>query len=207
MSSLRKNLTLSSTASTIRVTSITRPVTQRRGYMHRKLFSLFLLFLIPAAVLMVPLNAQADPADPEEVAHMKAGHKKVDGVVSEVKSGLYTVKTSAGATLTLAESAAIRDGRDLPKVGDAMTLWVNEGNMVMDARPKGQPGKAPRFISGTLASIDHGHSLMTLSTSGGEKSFKLRPESRMFRDIAVGAHVTIEVNDTGEVIDLHKDIQ
>ena len=175
--------------------------------MSRKLFSLFSLFVIPAAVLMVPLNALADPADPEEVAHMKAGHKKVEGVVSEVKSGLYTVKTSTGATLTLAESAAIRYGRDLPKVGDAMTLWVNEGNMVMDARPKGQPGKAPRFISGTLASIDNGHSQMTLLTSGGEKSFKLKPESRMFRDIAVGAHVTIEVNDTGEVIDLHKDIQ
>ena len=27
----------------------------------------------------------------------------------------------------------------------------------------------------------------------------------MFRQIAVGAEVTIEVNDTGEVIDIHKD--
>jgi hypothetical protein len=27
----------------------------------------------------------------------------------------------------------------------------------------------------------------------------------MFRDIAVGSEVTIEVNDTGEVIDIHKD--
>ena len=175
--------------------------------MYRKLFSLFSLFVIPVAVLMSPLTAQADPANPEEIAHMKAGHKKVDGVVSEVKSGLYTVKTSTGATLTLAESAAGRSDRDLPKVGDEMTLWVNEGNMVIDARPKGQPGKGPRFISGTLASIDNGHSQMTLSTPGGERNFKLRPESRMFRDIAVGAHVTIEVNDTGEVIDLHKDIQ
>lgn len=173
--------------------------------MHRKLFSLFLLFFIPAAVLMTHLGAQANTTDPEEVAHMKAGHKKIEGVVSEVKSGLYTVKTSTGATLTLAESAAVRDGRDVPKVGDAMTLWVNEGNMVMDAHPKGQPDKVPRFISGTLASIDNGHSQMTLSTSGGEKNFKLKPESRMFRDIAVGAQVTIEVNEAGEVIDLHKD--
>ena len=86
-----------------------------------------------------------------------------------------------------------------------MTLWVNEGNMVMDARPKGHPGKGPRFITGTLASIDNGKSQLTLSTSGGEKSFHLRPESRMFRNIAVGAEVTIEVNDTGEVIDIHKD--
>jgi len=46
---------------------------------------------------------------------------------------------------------------------------------------------------------------MTLSTPGGEKNFHLRPESRMFRDIAVGAEVTIEVHDTGEVDDIHKD--
>jgi len=173
--------------------------------MLRKIFSIFSLFILPAAVLMIPLEAQSDPADLGEVAHMKAGHKKVEGVVSEVKSGLYTVKTSTGATLTLTESAAVRQGRDVPKVGDEMTLWVNEGNMVMDARLKGQPGKVPRFISGTLMSIDNGKSQMTLSTSGGEQGFSLRPESRMFRDIAVGTQVTLEVNDTGEVIDIHKD--
>ena len=149
--------------------------------MLRKILSLFSLFVIPAAVLMIPLDAQSDPADPEEVAHMKAGHKKVEGVVTEVKSGLYTVKSPTGATLTLTEAAAVRNGHSAPKVGDEMTLWVNEGNMVMDARPKGQPGKGPRFITGTLASIDNGKSKMTLATSGGEKSFNLRPESRMFR--------------------------
>ena len=170
--------------------------------MLRKLFS---LFVIPAAVLMIPLGAQANPADPEEVAHMKAGHQKVQGVVSEVKSGLYTVKTSTGATYTLAESAAVRRGRGVPKVGDEMTLWVNEGNMVMNANLKGGFDKAPQFITGTLASIDSGQSQLTLSTSGGEKNYKLKPESRMFRDIAAGTQVTIEVNEAGEVIDIHKD--
>ena len=173
--------------------------------MLRRIFLIFSLFIIPAVVLMTPLAAQSDTADPEEVAHMKAGHKKVEGVVTEVKSGLILVKSATGATLTLTEAAAFRQGRDVPKVGDEMTLWVNEGNMVMDARLKGQPGKAPRFISGTLSSIDNGKSQMTLSTSGGERGYSLRPESRMFRDIAVGTQVTIEVNDTGEVIDIHKD--
>ena len=42
---------------------------------------------------------------------MKAGHKKVEGVVTEVKSGLYTVKTSTGATLTLTETAVVRHGQ------------------------------------------------------------------------------------------------
>jgi hypothetical protein len=172
--------------------------------MCRTIHSMCLLLVIPVAVLMIPLKAQSDPADPEEVTHMKSGHKKVEGVVIEMKSGLYTVKTPTGATLTLTEAAAVRHGHDIPKVGDEMTLWVNEGNMVMDARPKGQPGKTPRFISGTLVSIDYAQSQMMLSTSGGDKGFKLRPESRMFRDIAAGSQVTIEVNESGEVIDLHK---
>jgi hypothetical protein len=126
-------------------------------------------------------------------------------MVTEVKSGLIIVKSSTGATLTLTEAAALRQGKAVPKVGDEMTLWVNEGNMVMAAYPKGQPGKAPRFIAGTLLSIDNGKSQMTLSTSGGERGYSLRPESRMFRDIAVGSEVTIEVNEMGEVIDIHKD--
>jgi len=173
--------------------------------MLSKTFWTFSLFILLAVVLFTPLAAQSDPADPAEVSRMKSGHQKVEGVVIEMRSGLYTVKTSTGATLTLTEAAAVRHGHRAPKIGDEMTLWVNEGNMVMDARPKGQPGKGPHFITGTLASIDNGKSKMTLSTSGGEKDFKLRPESRMFRDIPVGTQVTIEVNDTGEVIDIHKD--
>jgi hypothetical protein len=172
--------------------------------MLRKIFSILSVFFIPAVVLLNPLTAQSDPATPEEIAHMKAGHKKVEGVVTEVKSGLYTVKTTTGATLTLTEATAFRQGQAVPKVGDEMTLWVNEGNMVMDSRPNGQPDKEPRFITGTLASIDNGKSQMTLSTSGGERGYSLRPESRMFRDIAVGSEVTIEVNEMGEVIDVHK---
>jgi hypothetical protein len=172
--------------------------------MLRKMFSIFSLFIIPAAVLMIPVNIQSQSADPDEAAHMKAGHKKVEGVVTAVKSGLTTVKTPTG-TLTLSENAAIRHGHGTYKVGDKVTLWVNEGNMVVDAHPKGQLGKAHRSISGKLVSLDNAKSQITLSTPEGEKSFKLKPESRMFTEIAVGTPVTAEVNESGEVIDLHKD--
>ena len=175
--------------------------------MCRLLRSLFSLVMIPVAILIIPLDSQADPADPEDIVHMKAGHKKVEGVVSDVKSGLYTVKTPTGTTYALTEAAAVRHGHGVPKVGDEMTLWVNEGNMVIDAHMKGQPVTPHRFISGTLASIDNAKSQVTLSTSEGEKNFKLKPESRMFRDIAAGTQVTIEVNESHEVIDLHKDKQ
>jgi hypothetical protein len=145
--------------------------------MRRKIFSIFSLFIIPAAVLMTPLVAQSDSANPEAIARMKFGHQQVEGLVIDKKSGLYTVKTSTGATLTLAEAAAVRHGHRAPKVGDEMTLWVNEGNMVMDVRPKGHPDKAPRFISGTLASIDYGKSRLMLSTLAEEKVFPSDPRT------------------------------
>ena len=56
--------------------------------MLRKILSLFSFFVIPASVLMFPLNAQSALADPEDIAHMKSGHKKVEGVVIDMKSGL-----------------------------------------------------------------------------------------------------------------------
>lgn len=175
--------------------------------MLRKAFSLFSLLAIPVAVLLISVNAQSDPADPEEVAHMKAGHIKVEGVVIDIRSGLYTVKTSTGATRKLSENAAIRRGHEIPKIGDELTFWVNEGNAVMDVHRKGHSDQHHQFISGTLASIDNAKSQLTLSTSAGEKNYKVKPESRMFRDIAAGAQVTIEVNESEEVIDLHKDKQ
>ena len=65
---------------------------RRDGTMLCKILLTFSLFFIPVVVLMAPLAAQSDPLDLEEVAHMKAGHQQVEGVVTEVKSGLYTVK-------------------------------------------------------------------------------------------------------------------
>jgi hypothetical protein len=89
--------------------------------MFRKMFSIFTLFILPAVVLITPLVARSSPVDLEEVAHMKAGHQEVEGVVSEVKSGLYTVKISTGAMITLTEAAAVREGHRAPKVGDELT--------------------------------------------------------------------------------------
>ncbi len=173
--------------------------------MCRNLLLLFSIFVTPVALFTIPFDAQADPADLGEIAHMRFGHQKVEGVVTDSRSGLYTVKTSTGTNYTLAESVAVRYGREVPKVGDEMILLINEGNHIMDARKKGAHTEDLHYMSGRLMSINYGKSHMRLSTSEGEKNFKLRPENLMFRDIAVGTPVTIAVNEEGEVIDLHAD--
>ena len=160
-------------------------------------------FALAMALLIMPVVASSQTAD-EDAAHMKAGHKKVEGVVTGVKSGLYTVKTPSGS-YTLNENASIRHGHGAPKVGDAMTLWVNESNMVVDAHPKEQAAKAHSFISGKLESLDNVKSEIKLTTPQGVKSFKIRPETRNFAEIPKGASVKAELNEKGEVIDIHKE--
>jgi len=170
--------------------------------MRPKYYVLIVVALTMSALLMMPLYATSQTPDQDE-AHIKAGHQKVEGVVTDVKSGLYTVKTPTG-TLTLSEKASGRHGH-APKVGDELTLWVNENNMVIDAHPKGQAGKTHRFLSGKLTSLDNVKSEIKLSTPEGDKRFKIKPETRSFADIAEGTPVTVELNENGEVIDLHKD--
>jgi hypothetical protein len=173
--------------------------------MKGKYVSIAPLLALSAVVAMSPLNVQAKPAHSEEIAPIRAGQTVVEGVVTQMKSGLYTVKTATGTNYTLAESGAVRYGGDAPKVGDEMILWINEGNDIMDARKKGVNNLSPRFISGKLVSINYGRYQITLSMAGGEENFELRPESLMFREFAVGTPVTIALNREGEVIDIHID--
>ena len=150
-------------------------------------------------------DAHADSPDPDEIERMKYDHTKVEGVVTRLKSGLYTVRTLTGTNYTLAESVDVRYGQNVPMVGDEMVLSIDEGNHVMDSRKKGMHTLSPNFISGRLVSINYGVSQMTVMMSDGEKRFKLRPESQMFRDIDVDTPVRFAVNEAGEVIALHAD--
>ena len=173
--------------------------------MKNNAVSIASLFALSALITMSPLDARSNPANSEEIADMKARQTMVEGVVTQLKSGLYTVRTTTGTNYTLAESVAVRYGRDVPKVGDEMILWINEYNDILDASKKGANNFSPRFLSGKLVSINYGRSQMTLSMAGGEETFGLQPESRKFSEFAVGTQVTIAVNKEGEVIDIQAD--
>jgi hypothetical protein len=155
--------------------------------------------LVAASIVGVNiLDVKANPPDFSDIAELEAVHQKVEGVVTDRKSGLYTVTTSTGTKYKLPESVDVRYGRDVPKLGNEMILLLNEGNLVMDAIRKGTSIKT-HFVSGELVLINYGQSQMTLSMPEGEKSFKLRPESRLFKAFPVGAPVTLVLNEAGEV--------
>lgn len=56
---------------------------------------------------------------------------KVNGVISPMRSGLIMVTTSWGS-MTI-QSDALTEA----KVGEGITVWVNENNVVIDAYPSG----------------------------------------------------------------------
>ena len=75
---------------------------------------------------MVTGDLKAQIAEQAE-EHAKMGHKIVSGVVKEVKSDVYTVKTPTGL-MTLNQNTSERHGHGIPKVGDELTLLVDENN-------------------------------------------------------------------------------
>ncbi len=126
-------------------------------------------------------------------------HMKVSGVVSKVESGLTTVKTPWGS-MTIASKATPKN----LTVGEEVEMQVNENNAVIDVHRKGEKSHTHRFVSGNLAYTSPDHKEIKLWTPEGEKTFDVQSGRSQLSAIQEGTPVTIEVNEAGKVIDVHR---
>jgi hypothetical protein len=156
------------------------------------MFGAFLMGLL----LIMPMAAYADSPS------VSKGHQQVTGVVTAEKGGILTVETSTG-NYTLTETAARQHGHEVPKVGDEVTLVLDENNIVIEAHPKGEMGHH-QFVTGKLEYVGKMKKEIKLHTSEGEKTFPLGRLEIKTKPIEEGAMVTVEVNEAGTVIDLHR---
>lgn len=124
---------------------------------------------------------------------------KVSGVVSQVKSSHVIVKTSWGQ-MTIA-SAAMPKGLE---VGEEVEMWVNENNAVIDVHRKGDPSHTHKFVSGNLAYASPDKKEIKLQTPDGEKTFDVQTGKSKLSSIVEDTPVTVEVNEDGKVIDIHR---
>jgi hypothetical protein len=124
-------------------------------------------------------------------------------VVTGEKSGLLTVKLPDGSTMTLNSKNAERHGHPTPKVGDEVTLVLNENNAIIEAHPKGHEGPH-NFVTGKLVYVGLMKNQIKLMTPEGEKVFPLERQEIKTGGIEEGALVTVELNEAGTVIDLHR---
>ena len=87
--------------------------------------------------------------------------------MTEIKSGLIFVKAPA-AQYTISANTAPADA----KVGDKVTLWVNENNIVVDHHRQGAKA-VHRFVTGKLVYVGLMKKQIKLWTPEGEKEFPL----------------------------------
>jgi hypothetical protein len=150
--------------------------------------------LLAAVCLIAAAVTQADADDRDTTT-------KVSGVISKIKPGRISVITSWGQMSI--QSDALADA----EVGDEITVWVNESNVVIDAYPKGAARPEHRWIRGTLTYASVERDSITLWTPEGKREFTVkrnRPKFTMFED---GAPITVQLNDKGEVIDVHRQLE
>jgi len=143
---------------------------------------------------MVPDGYAADGAPIRNPTQMK-----VTGVVSKVESGLTTIKTSWGS-MTIASKVA-------PKnlvVGEEVDMQVSGNNAVIDVHRKGEPAHAHRYVSGNLTYTFSDHKEIKLWTPEGEKTFDVQTGQSKMGSFEEGAPVTVELNEAGKVIDIHR---
>lgn len=146
------------------------------------------------SLLILPPQGLAD----EEIHPGAATQMKVSGVISKVQSGLIHVKTSWGVMkFTL-------PGSDKMKVGEEVEMQVNNNNAVIDVHRKGEPAHSHRYVSGALAYTADDRREIKLWTPEGEKTFDVQAGRSKLASIDERAPVTIELNEAGKVIDIHR---
>ncbi len=111
------------------------------------------------------------------------------------------MKVPSGSTYQLNENRSERHGHALSKIGDEVTVVIDENNMVLEVHPKGTEGKH-RFVTGEVVSIGVMQREITLKTAEGEQKFPLEKQD-LSSSIKDGAHVRAELNEAGSIIDVH----
>jgi uncharacterized protein YuzE len=131
--------------------------------------------------------------------HGKGTHMKVTGTVAAIQSDLITVKTSWGQ-MRISSSTAPKN----LEVGEEVEMQVNENNAVIDVHRKGDPSHSHRFVSGKLAYASTDRREIKLWTPEGEKKFDVQTGRSQLSGVDEGTPITIELNEAGKVIDIHR---
>lgn len=132
----------------------------------------------------------------------QSAHKQQSGVVTQ-KAGALFIKTEEGTTYQLNENQERRHGHAPFKEGDRVTFVLDENNTVIDAHLAGKEG-SHRFVTGKLVHVGKMKEEIKLQTAQGDQVFPLLHQETKTKGLEEGASVTVELNEAGTVIDLHR---
>lgn len=157
------------------------------------------MIAVSSVVLSVLMMGSYGFADEGGMHGVASTHMKVSGVVSKVQSGIITVKTSWGS-MRIASSDVLKN----VVVGEEVEMQFNENNAVIDAHRKAQKSHSHQFVSGNLTYTSKDKKEVKLWTPEGEKAFDVQAGRSKLSAFEEGTPVTIELNEAGDVIDIHR---
>jgi len=134
--------------------------------------------------------------------HLARGHTEFTSVVTK-KGGALVVTTPNGATHQLNANMARRHGQEPFKAGDEVLVELDENNYIVDMHLKGLGGQH-QLVTGKLIHVGRMKEQIMLQTPDGEKVFPLAEVGQKTKGMDEGELVTIELNEAGTVIDMHR---
>lgn len=158
--------------------------------------STYFFSILLAAMLVYSVTSSSATGEQRE------SHKTISGVVTKAAGGL-AIKTPQGTTYQLNENQSKRHGHEPFKEGDQVTFVLDENNTVIDVHPEGQKGEH-QYVTGKLIHLGKMQKEIKLATPEGEKVFPLANLEAKTKGIKEGTAVTVEVNEAGTVIDVHR---
>ena len=164
----------------------------------------YILTTMCAAVLFLVIPVQADDQGHDVVSQR---HQELHAVVTKIDSGMIFMKAVEGQqNRVLSRTQAERMGLHDVKVGDELSLVIDEGNTVIDVHKAGMPAHGHQTIQGKVEFTDRTSKEIRLSTSDGIRSFTLDPSAvTKIAGMQKGDAVKLELDESNVVIDVHRD--
>jgi TusA-related sulfurtransferase len=155
------------------------------------------MIVLPTLMVTIGLFTLTSASAEEASGPMVSTRMNVSGEITKIQSGMVFVKTSVGQ-LTMSAK-----GIHNPQVGQEVVMWVNGDNAVIDVHKKGESVPLHRLITGNLTYASENKTELKLWTPEGEKAFPVGAPRDKLAGVKEGTHITVELNERGEVIDIH----
>lgn len=122
----------------------------------------------------------------------------LNGTVSKLKSNYVFLKTPLGI-VTVSGKTGVRNA----KVGQEMSVWVQDRHVAIDLYQDGISTPSRRFLSGPLTYAD-GQSALIMQGPEGAQSIPLAQRPAALSAVKEGLPITVELGREGELVDVRR---
>ncbi len=123
----------------------------------------------------------------------------LNGTVSKLKSNYVFLKTPLGI-VTVSGKTGVRNA----KVGQEMSVWVQDRHVAIDLYQDGISTPSRRFLYGPLTYASDGQSALIMQGPEGAQSIPLAQRPAALSAVKEGLPITVELGREGELVDVRR---